>query len=60
MIYLVLNNKKQSNFNYKKFISDRVKRTEYLKNYVPNIIDTSDNFYTYDFIEVKFFQKSHR
>ena len=41
----------------KKFISDRVKRTEYLKNYVPNIIDTSDNFYTYDFIEGEVFSK---
>ncbi len=41
----------------RKFISDRVKRTKYLKNHVPNIIDSSDNFYTYDFIKGEVFSK---
>ena len=40
-----------------KFIKDRVRRTKYLSNYIPKVIDSSDNFYTYDFIEGEVFSK---
>ena len=33
------------------FIKDRVKRTKSLGSYVPNVVNNSSNFYTYDFIE---------
>ena len=39
------------------FISDRVGRTNHLGKYVPKIIDSSDNFYTYDFIQGEVFSK---
>ena len=41
----------------KKFIKDRVERVKYLGKYVPKIIDSSDNFYTYDFIKGEVFSK---
>ena len=34
-----------------KFISDRVMRTTYLSNYVPEVVDSSDNFYIYNFLK---------
>ena len=40
-----------------KFISDRVKRTKYLGNYVPSIVDSSENFYTYNFVKGEVFSK---
>ena len=39
------------------FIKDRVARTNSLDFYVPKVIDSSDNFYTYDFIEGEVFSK---
>lgn len=35
----------------KDFIKDRVIREKYLDNYIPKITSSSDNFYTYDFID---------
>jgi len=40
-----------------KFIQDRVKRTKSLGGYVPEVIDSSSNFYTYNFIEGEVFSK---
>ena len=37
----------------KKFIKDRVKRSKSLEPYIPTIINHSNNFYSYDFIEGK-------
>jgi len=37
----------------KNFIEERVKRTDYLSVYVPGILNYSDNFYSYDFIQGK-------
>ena len=39
--------------NLKNFIEERVKRTDYLSVYVPGILNYSDNFYSYDFIQGK-------
>ena len=39
------------------FIDDRVSRTEHLDFYIPEIRDSSKNFYTYDFVEGEVFSK---
>ena len=43
--------------DYKKFISDRVKRKKTLDYFVPKILGHSDNFYCYKFIEGKVFSE---
>jgi len=35
----------------KNFISDRVERATYLNNYVPEVTNSSENFYVYDFLK---------
>ena len=45
------NNKTIKFSTSEKFISDRVERTKYLGDYIPKVIDSSDNFYTYDFLK---------
>ena len=42
----------------KKFIKDRVKRVNYLKSYVPKIITSTDNMYTYKKVEGKILSKN--
>ena len=44
------NNKTIKFSTSEKFISDRVERTKY-GDYIPKVIDSSDNFYTYDFLK---------
>ena len=39
------------------FIKDRVNRIEHLDFYIPEVIDSSKNFYTYDFVEGEVFSK---
>ena len=39
------------------FIDDRVSRTEHLDFYIPEIRNSSKNFYTYDFVEGEVFSK---
>lgn len=34
----------------KNFIINRIKRTKYIKNFVPNIISHKENFYVYDYL----------
>lgn len=36
-----------------KFISDRVKRAEFIKNYIPNIIEYTDHMYAYSYANGK-------
>lgn len=40
------------------FISNRVKRTKFLGNYIPRIIDSSDNMYVYEKVEGEIFSKN--
>lgn len=42
----------------KDFIQNRVKRTEYLKEFVPNVIKNSDHMYSYDYIDSSILSKS--
>ncbi|NQU80874.1 MAG: hypothetical protein HQ543_05095 [Bacteroidetes bacterium] len=41
-----------------KFISNRVKRTKYLGNYVPRIIGSSENMYVYEKVDGEIFSKN--
>ena len=52
-----VNNKTIKFSTDKSFIKDRVNRVEYLGNYIPKVISSSDNFYAYDFLEGKVFSK---
>lgn len=38
-------------FNDKKIVKNRVDRLKYLKNYGPDLLDYTDNFYKYKFVE---------
>ena len=41
----------------KDFIRDRVERVNHLGNYIPQVTNHSDNFYTYDFVQGEVFTK---
>lgn len=40
------------------FISNRVKRTKFLGNYIPRVIDSSENMYVYEKVEGEIFSKN--